>query len=343
MLAYRDLPYHLMDLNSPGYRRSYLGQRMFPMFTSLGCPYQCSFCVHPTIYRAINGKKWRPYPVQEVVEHMELLIERFGATHICLLDDTCFPDLGRMEQLFKLMLERGLKVTLEIRGARINEIDRMTPEFIDLMVRAGGRIIMVGVESASDRVLKTMQKGISKAQILRANRKLAAFGQLTPHYNFIYGTPGETYEDLRETKDVIMRLVRDNPQAYIGFGGDWKPIPGSKMLTLAEERYGLKPPSTLDQWIDMDSSDSERKITHPWYTRRHDNLIKTLQISSFVVNDGLARQTKDNHSPFFRLLRLMALAYKPLAMFRLKANCYALPLEHDLWRLMIRLLPRLVG
>ncbi|MBW1712921.1 MAG: B12-binding domain-containing radical SAM protein [Deltaproteobacteria bacterium] len=335
-IFYKDLPYDLLPLDSPKYSRSYSGEQMFPMFTCIGCPYQCSFCVHPTVYKVINGPKWLPFPDGEVIGHMEHLIDRYGAKHICFIDDTSFPDLERMRRIFKLIIDRGIKVTLEFRGARVNEIDRMDDDFLELMVQAGGRVLMVGVESASDRILKVMQKGITKEQTLRVNRKLARHPQLVPHYNFIYGAPGETYQDLVETKEVVLQLVKDNPQAYFGFGGDWKPIPGSKMLQVAREEYGFKPPQTIDDWIEMDSSDAKSKIYHPWYTPRHNNLIKLMQIASFVIDDGLIKETRANKALMFKTLRLLARLYKPLALFRLRHNLHQFLVEYSLYRLVLR-------
>lgn len=334
--SYKDIPYQLVPVNHPAYTRSYQGARMFPIFTAIGCPYHCSFCVHPRVYRVINGKKWQPYPDEEIVEHMEMLIRDYGANHICFIDDTSFPDLERMRRLFNLILERGIKVELEFRGARINEIDRMDDEFLDLMARVGGRVLMVGVESASDRILKRMQKGISKEQILRANRKLARHPQLRPHYNFIYGCPGETYEDLKETARVMLQIIKENPQAYIGFGSDWKPIPGTLMLDIAEKEYGYQAPKTLDQWIEMDSSDSKHKIVHPWYTSRHNNLIKLLQVASFVIDDKLIKESQSNRTAVFRLIRMGSRIYKPVALFRMRHGMVNLMAEYELWRLAVR-------
>jgi radical SAM superfamily enzyme YgiQ (UPF0313 family) len=246
-----------------------------------------------------------------------------------------------MRVIFEKILERGIKVTLEFRGARVNEIDRMDDDFLDLLVKAGGRVMMVGVESASNRVLKSLQKGITKEQILRVNQKLAHHRGLIPHYNFIYGTPGETYEDLLETKDVVLQLLSDNPKAYFGFGSDWKPIPGSKMLEVAETQYDFVAPKTLDDWIQMDSSDAKTKIVHSWYTRRHNNLIKLMQIASFVVDDKVVRESSSNKTMVFRVLRLLSRIYKPIALFRLRFNFHYLLIEYELWRFMVRIMPYL--
>lgn len=343
MIPFKELPYHLVDVRSPFYLRSYNGKMMFPIFTAIGCPYRCSFCIHPKVYESINGAKWRPLPDDEVLGHIEYVMHQFGTDHIVFIDDTSFPDLERMRRIFLEIISRGYKLTLEFRGARINEIDRMDEAFLDLMVRAGGRAMMVGVESGSNKVLKEFQKGITKEQILRVNRKLAQFPLLTPHYNFIYGTPGETYQDLVETKDVLLELLRENPNAYFGFGGDWKPIPGTKTLEIAEAHFGYKAPKTMDEWIEIDSSDAKRKLVHPWYTPAHNNLIKLMQVSSFVVDDKIVKESRGNNTPLFRLLRFMSRAYKPVAMFRLRHSIHQCMVEYDVWRLMINLMRRFSG
>ncbi len=343
ILHYMDIPYHIIDVNSTIYTRSYMGKRVFPIFTSIGCPYRCSFCLHPAVYKEINGPKWRPYYDEDVVNHIEYVIKKFGATHICFIDDTSFPDLKRMRRIFEMIISRKVKVTLEFRGARINEIDRMDDDFLHLMVKAGGRVLMVGVESASDMVLKRMQKGITKEQILRVNQKLAHFPELIPHYNFIYGTPGETYNTLIETKDIVLKMLGDNPRAYFGFGSDWKPIPGSKMLEIAEKEYGFKSPLSLDDWIEMDSSDAKSKIIHPWYTDKHNNMIKLMQIASFVIDDKIIKESYNNKVMVFRILRLLSRIYKPFALFRLRFNLHHLLIEYNIWRLILKLMPHLTG
>jgi anaerobic magnesium-protoporphyrin IX monomethyl ester cyclase len=195
------------------------------------------------------------------VAHMEYAKKEFGATHIVFLDDTSFPDVPRMRRLFELIVERELDVTLEFRGARVNEIMKMDDAFIDLMVRAGGRLLMVGGESGSDRMLKKLGKGITKNQILEVNRKLARHPDIAPMYSFFYGSPGETYEDVLESKEVILQIFKDNPQAYINVQGDWKPVPGTKTLETAERDFGYVPPSTLDEWSSTTSSAGRRPAT----------------------------------------------------------------------------------
>jgi radical SAM superfamily enzyme YgiQ (UPF0313 family) len=321
-LNHWDLPYHLVNVSSPRYVRAYNGNRMFYIFSSIGCPYKCTFCVSPATFKEINGKHWLPIENDEVLEHMEYIQKEFGVKHICFIDDTSFPKIDRMRSLFEAIIHRGMKVSLEFRGARVNEINKMDDDFLDLMVRAGGKFLQCGVESGSDRILKKVKNGQSRAMIEDVNRKLARHQELIVHYNFIYGTPRERLEDLEESKELQLTLVRDNPSARIGFGGDWKPIPGTQMLEDAEKEFGYKPPVTVDDWIQMDSVDADEQISHSWYTPRHEKLIRVLQMASFVIDDKMIKESRDVNSSGIKVIRFLARLYKPIALFRLKAKFY---------------------
>jgi radical SAM superfamily enzyme YgiQ (UPF0313 family) len=332
-LHFKEIPYHLVDVNLPRYVRSYNGHRMFSIFTSIGCPYKCTFCVSPATFKEINGRHWLPSEDKEVVDHIEYINKTFDVQHVCFIDDTSFPQLDRMRRIFEEILARNIKVTLEFRGARVNEINKMDDDFIDLMVRAGGRFLMSGVESGSDRILKSIKNGQNREMIENVNRKLARHSEITVHYNFIYGTPHERLQDLEETKMLQLQLVRDNPSARIGFGGDWKPIPGTKLLEEAERDYGFVAPKTLDDWIQMDSADSDDKLYHSWYTPEHNRLIKLLQMGSFVIDDKMIKETSSNRTLGAKLLRFLARTYKPIALFRMKNRFYGFLIEYDIWRI----------
>lgn len=338
-LNYRDIPYHMFDLNHPSYHRSYNGRRMFSIFTSEGCPYKCTFCMTPATFKHFNGKRWIAYPEDEVIEHISFLVHTYGAKHICVLDDTSFVNLPRMRQLLTTLCTRKLNITLEFRGARINELNKMDDAFMQLMVDAGVRIVMVGVESLSDRLLKEMQKGITNEMVFKVNQHLARFPQIIPNYNFIFGMPGETYEDLLETKEGILRIIHDNPMAYIGFGSDWRPIPGSVMLEKAQRDYNFHVPESVDDWIAMDTLDAA-KVVHPWYTPAQNQLIKLLQVASFVIDDKVIKESKGNNTLLFIMLRFLSRLYKPIAFFRLRTNFHALLVEYYFWRMLVVLIYR---
>lgn len=344
ILDYRDIPYHLVEIDSHKYNRLNDNKIYFPIFTAIGCPYQCSFCMSPAVYGKIQGKKWIPFPVESVFNHIEYLLEKYRITNLQIYDDDSFVNIERMREFLSGYVARGFQKTLKLdfRGARINELDKMDDGFLDLMVKANIEMLAIGVESGSDEALRRMKKGITVEQILRVSKKLERFPSLKPHYNIFCGTPGETYEDLVKTKDLMVRLVEDNPSCMLGFACDWKPLPGSVMTEVAVREYKLKLPASLEEWARIDSFDAE-KITHPWYTKKTNNYIKLLQIVGMILGQKFETVSKEMSSRqffAFKTMGLLARAYRPFLKFRLRHNFSSFLVEYPIKTFMMKLASR---
>ncbi len=331
MPDFTDLPYHLVEIGSDRYNRLNNGEMIFPIFTSLGCPYQCTFCMSPAVYKKIKGKKWVCYSDEYVLDHIEYLGSKYDFQRLQIYDDDSFVDLDRMRRLLTGYIERGFhkKYILDFRGARINELDRMDEDFLDLMVKANVDFMAIGVESGSANSLRKMNKGITVEQIIRVNKKLARYPSFKPHYNFFCGIPGETLQDLIETKELLLRLLEDNPNCYLGVGADWKPIPGSVMTDEAIKQYNLKLPQTLAEWAAIDSYDAA-KLYHPWYTKEMDNMIKLLQIAGQLLDRKLENHRRELGPVLGNIIYFLASLYKPVLRFRLRHNFTACLFEYDI-------------
>ena len=199
-IHYEDIPYHLLS-NYDAYGHIGHNNRTFSMYSALGCPYLCTFCSSPAEYRDIPGKKWIPLEVQEVVDHVEYVVTKYRANFVYFIDDDSFVNLKHVEGIVDEIQRRGLKVKLGFRGARINEIQKMTDAFLDKLVAAGTNTIHVGAESGSDRILKLIKKDCTAEDILECNRKLARHPEIKILYNFMMGAPTETAEELKATRD----------------------------------------------------------------------------------------------------------------------------------------------
>lgn len=345
LLDYRDIPYHLVDINSNKYNRLQDHKIYFPIFTAIGCPYRCTFCMSPAVYKKIKGKKWIPYEVESVLAHIEYLLGKFNFTNLQIYDDDSFVDIERMRTFFKLYIEKGFNKNLKIdfRGVRINELDRMDNDFLDLMVEANVELLAIGVESGSDETLKRMKKGITLKQILKVSEKLRKYPSLKPHYNIFCGTPGETYNDLVKTKDLMLTLVKDNPSCLLGFAADWKPLPGSLMTEIAVKNYNLKLPDGLEEWAKIDSFDA-KKITHPWYTKETNNYIKLLQIAGIVLGQKVEMvKSGGEHKGIniFKIFAFLAKVYRPFLEMRMKYNIASCLIEDPIKNYFTKFIGRL--
>jgi len=344
LLDFHDLPYDLVDISGKSYSRLKTGDLVFPIFTSMGCPYKCNFCMSPAVYKKIKGKKWIAYDVEYVLDHIEYLSKRYEFSRIQIYDDVSFVDPDRMYNLLTGYIKRGYneKYKIDFRGARINELDRMDDDFFRLLVDANVELMFVGMESGSPRVLKLMNKGITIKQTTSVNRKIAKHPSLKPHYNFFCGIPGETVEDLIQTKNLLKQLINENPGCYLGRGGHWKPIPGSVSTEVAVKDYGLELPSSLEEWADIDSRDA-REIIHPWYTTKMRKMIDLLTLAGIAL-DRKAEDLTINLGPITgRILYYLTLLYRPLLRLRLRFNFTSFLVEANLHKLFVRNLGKLLA
>jgi anaerobic magnesium-protoporphyrin IX monomethyl ester cyclase len=335
-LALSDIPYHLVDINKD-YFRIIDEELVFPIFTSLGCPYQCSFCVSPNIYKKIKGKKWISYDVDEVLDHIEVMRHRYAFKRIQVYDDDGFVDLEKKLQFFRKYIDRGYHqlFKLDFRAMRVNELDMIDDDYLSLMAKANVQVLMIGAESGANTTLERMNKMIRVEDTIRVNQKLARYPSLRPMYNLFCGSPGETLEEIYQTKNLMIKLVEDNPYCYLGFCGDWKPIPGSVVTENAVINYKLELPSTLEKWGNVDSFDA-KKIVHPWYTKEIDDTIKMLQVAVQVLDRKVIDFRHRLGPGLGMLIYLISICYKPLIRFRLKYNVTAFLFEYHIENYLIK-------
>ena len=331
MIPFRDIPYSLVDKNIDKYNRFGQNERLMPIFTSMGCPYKCSFCMAPAMYKD-RDKKWVTFEIEEVIEHIKFLVEKYNVTYLSVYDDDSFIDIERMRRIMERIIEEGIKLKIDFRGARINELDRMGDEYFELMVRAGVRHFQVGLESGSQKVLDIMNKKINYDQVIRVNRRLARYN-LTPIYNLMAGVPGETIEDLKLTRDLVLLLYEENKNCITGFPAKFKPLPGTVLYNEAVKR-GLKPIDKLEDWIAIDTGESD--MFFPWYTKESNNYVNMFQITSYFIDNKIIREIPPT-TLFNRILRIIAVIYRPIALLRLKYDITSFNVEYLLYRLFRRL------
>lgn len=168
------------------------GRRILPfefdtVLGSRGCPYKCKFC---TFSMNPLGQK-RDY-VARSAESVVDEIQNSKAKMIIFADDNFFVNAERAERICDLIIERGIK-KLYFANARI-EVSKH-PQLLEKAYRAGFRVMLMGIESASDRILEQLNKGFNTKQIRDAFAVFRRFGFFY-HAYFIYGNIGETEEEM---------------------------------------------------------------------------------------------------------------------------------------------------
>lgn len=193
------------------------------MITTRGCNRRCIFCFQMDKERK-TGIRYRS--VENVMAEIELVL-RQGYREIKFLDDTFASDYERAMRITEEIRRRNLRFAW-FASACVNQVDKpLLKAFKD----AGCWAILFGAESGVQKNLNMIRKGITLEQTINAVRWAKEVG-LKVSTPFIFGIPGETFEEGLETIRFAIKL---NPD-FANFHAI-TPFPGTYLYDNVE-RYG---------------------------------------------------------------------------------------------------------
>ncbi len=157
------------------------------MLGSRGCPFNCKFCDFK--FNPLGEKrKWSCRTPESVISE----IKTIEAEVIGFADDIFTADMDWVERLCDLIIKEGIKKKFVI-NARLEVAKR--PEVLEKMYKAGFAGFLLGVESAHDKTLASMNKGFSVQKIREYFEVLKKFNFFY-HCYFIIGNIGETRDEI---------------------------------------------------------------------------------------------------------------------------------------------------
>jgi len=186
--------FHLLDLRN--YHYEILGDRFVLLEATRGCQYRCSFCL-----LKMYGKGYRKKDPEQVVREVAYLVREVGAKTGYFID----LEFTAARDYTWDLCERLVSAKLPFEWACQTRADYVDWPLLQLLKRAGCRLIHFGVESGSARILAETNKRITLEQIERgiAETKQAGIDQVC---FFMFGFPGETVEDMESTIAFAKRL-----------------------------------------------------------------------------------------------------------------------------------------
>ncbi|VVB82176.1 Ribosomal protein S12 methylthiotransferase RimO [uncultured archaeon] len=214
---------------------------------------KCKFCAWPTLF-----PKFRVRSVQNVLDEVGMLIEKYGAKEI--FDDSGTLMTGEwLKNLCEGLIERGynkkIKYSCNMRFGALKQED------YDLMKRAGFRLLKFGLESANQETLDKLNKGIKVEDILNGCRMAKRAG-LSVHLTMIVGYPWETKEDALKTFELAKGLMQSG-KADLLQATVLVPYPGTPLWKEAKENdWFLFNPLEYERY-DMRESVLKTKDSNP--------------------------------------------------------------------------------
>lgn len=185
---------------------------VFPLNTSRGCPFDCSFCSVSGIW----GKKYVAMSAKKIYAEVQEAIKH-GAKGIYFREDNFTHNKRRVDDFCKLLKDTPIPWACESR------VDTLEKRVLSRMAQSGCKGLYLGVESGSDKILATLNKGIRVAKTKEVFKACKELGIKTA-CSMIYGVPGETEDDVQKSKELLAEIKPDIVWNNVFVG-----LPGSEL------------------------------------------------------------------------------------------------------------------
>ena len=229
-----ELPFPAWDLVDVDRYRS-IWQRRHGYFamniaTTRGCPYSCNWCAKP-----IYGQRYAIRRPHAVAAEWSWLVREFHPDQIAIVDDVFGLHPGWIEAFADELVKLQLRVPFRC----LMRADQINPRVVAALSSAGCRMVWMGAESGSQRILDAMDKGLRVEQIRDAARLLHA-KDIAVGLFLQFGYVGETWDDIEATLDLTRAVDPEDIGVSVSY-----PLPGTKFYEHVRANLGPK-----QNWFD---------------------------------------------------------------------------------------------
>jgi hopanoid biosynthesis associated radical SAM protein HpnJ len=206
------------DLDVTKYNVPFLLYPYVSLYTTRGCPAQCTFCLWP---QTLSGHPWRKRSSDDVAREMANAKTYWPEVREFFFDD----------DTFNIQKARTIELCSKLKplGLTWSCTSRVTTDYETLkaMKEAGCRLLIVGYESGDPQILKNIKKGATVERARQFTKDCHKLG-LVVHGDFILGLPGETHETIRTTIAFAKELDVETIQVSVAHA-----YPGTELYDYA--------------------------------------------------------------------------------------------------------------
>jgi radical SAM superfamily enzyme YgiQ (UPF0313 family) len=190
------------------------------IYTSLGCPYKCTFCC---INAPFGTNRYRMRSPQTVAAEIDLLHNKYGVKTYKIIDEMFVLNERHVTAICDELIQRnyGLNIWAYAR------VDTVKPHMLERLRKAGVRWLALGIESGSEHVRDGAEKSFNQHEIVDIVRQIQTAG-ISVIGNFIFGLPDDDLTTMKETLELATELNCEFANFYSAMA-----YPGSPLYRMA--------------------------------------------------------------------------------------------------------------
>ena len=275
-------------------------QPFVSLYTSLGCPFKCSFCMinSPFNHGSIKNNTFRHWSPAHVIKTFDKFAD-WGIKNVKIADEMFVYKPAHFLELCKLIIERGYNFNIWAYA----RIDTIKDEYLGVLKKAGVNWLGLGIESANKVVRQEVTKG--KFQDLNIRDIVSKVNEhgICAGGNYIFGLPGDDHNTMAETLDLALDLKTEYANFYCAMA-----YPGSQLhREFSQNNPTALPENNGSGWIgysqhayEISNLPTEKLKSSEILKFRDDAFLKY-----FTDNGYLAKMTKKFGDPFTQEMKKM--------------------------------------
>lgn len=203
--------------------------KVYPLFTSRGCPYHCVFCARSSLWKRV-----RFFSEKRVVEEIETLYKTFGVTAIQIWDDLFVFSTERLLKIQKLLKKKGLlgKIVFYRVFART---DHFNQEMAEILKSLNVVSVAFGLESGSQKILSYLKKNTSTVLNNYEAVDICEENKIGFVACMMLGSPSETKMDMEKTYQFTKYIFDKKTLEIIDLARS-TPFPGTELYEYAQQK-----------------------------------------------------------------------------------------------------------
>lgn len=176
----------LPDYEGIGCDKIFRSKKTAFVVSSRSCPFNCTFC-----YQSCGGK-YRIRSIDNIISEIALLVENYQISSVGFIDELFVSNRKRVEEFCTKIKPYNISWGATVHATTFQG------DLLPLMRESGCNCLNIGVESASDKVLKSMNKRTTSRQVESALEKIRE-GRIGTMGSIIFGDIAEDSETVEET------------------------------------------------------------------------------------------------------------------------------------------------